>query len=258
MRWDPNLYLKFEAERTQPAIDLAARIEIAEPAHVIDLGCGPGNSTAVLRRRWPNAAIVGLDSDADMLAKAQRSDGDVRWILADAAALDPAEKFDVVYSNAMLQWLPDHAAAVPRLFEAVAVEGALAFQLPHRLDSKLHEHLMDTASDPSWREATAAARKAIVSHDPAFYYDLLCGRASRIDLWTTEYCHVLDGPEAIVTWIRSTRLRPFLAALSSEGDRARFEKLLLDRVAESYRRERDGRVLFPFRRLFCVAYRPAA
>lgn len=253
--WNPCLYLKFGNERTRPAVDLVARIELADPKRVIDLGCGPGNSTAILQARWPAAEITGLDSDAAMLAAAAKTDAGVRWVESDAANWQLSEPYDVVFSNAMLQWLPNHSAIVPSWFRAVAPGGALAVQIPYHLQSALHRHILEVADEPEWREATRDARGAIGAHDAGFYYDLLCQSAARIDLWETEYDHVMDGPEEILTWIRGTGLRPFLSALSSESQRQRFEALLLGRVAESYPWRRDGRVLFPFRRLFFVAYR---
>ena len=256
--WNPNLYLRFHGERTRPAMDLAARVEVSNPRRVIDLGCGPGNSTAVLRSRWPGAEITGLDSDAAMLAEAEKSDASVRWVQGDAATLTPTESFDVVFSNAMLQWLPNHEEVVPRWFRAVAPVGALAVQIPFHYKSAIHRHILAVADEREWRDATMAARSAIGTHDGAFYYDLLCPLAERVDLWETEYCHVLNGPEDILEWMRGTGLRPFLSALASDDQRQRFEAHLLERVTEAYPRRRDGKVLFPFRRLFFVAYRGRA
>lgn len=253
--WNPALYLTFDRERTQPAIDLAARVEIAEPRSVLDLGCGPGNSTAVLKARWPTAALAGLDSDPDMLAAAAKSDPGVRWIHADAASWRPDAAYDVVFSNAMLQWLPDHDEATRRFFGAVAQGGALAVQVPTHARSALHTNILELAKEPQWRGHLGGVHGAIHGRDPAFYYDVLAPLAKRIDLWETEYNHVLAGPEAIVTWIRGTGLRPFLHALPDEESRRRFEGELLDRVSVAYPRRPDGKVLFPFRRLFFVAYR---
>lgn len=253
--WDPKLYMTFGAERTRPAVDLAARVAVAAPRHVVDLGCGPGNSTAVLRARWPAAAVTAIDNDPAMIAVAERTDPAVRWERGDAGAFAPAEPFDVVFSNAVLQWLPDHAALAPRLFAAVAAGGALAVQLPAHLHSPLHRHILEVAARPAWADTLRNVGHGIVAHDAGFYYDVLAPLAARVDLWETEYGHVMDGPDAILTWIRGTGLRPFLAALPDDAARGRFEAELLERVAASYPRRRDGRVLFPFRRLFFVAYR---
>jgi trans-aconitate 2-methyltransferase len=255
MSWAPDLYLRFQDERTRPAAELAARVAVADPRAVIDLGCGPGNSTAVLRARWPAAEVTGLDSDAAMLAAAAASNARVRWVRGDAASWEADGAFDVVYSNAMLQWLPDHAAVVPRLFRAVAPGGALALQIPVRMGSAIDRDVAAAIADPRWRDALVTAARALTDHDPLFYYDLLCARAARLDVWTTEYCHALDGPEAILAWVRGTRLRPFLAALPSDADRQEFEAALLERITLSHPRRGDGRVVFPFRRLFLVAYR---
>jgi trans-aconitate 2-methyltransferase len=252
--WNPHLYLQFGTERTQSAIDLVSRIDVPAARRVIDLGCGPGNSTAVLRRRWPEALIVGLDSDAAMLAAAEKSDSNVRWELGDAATWDPAEPFEVVFSNAMLQWVPNHAEVVPRWFRAVEPGGVLAVQIPNHYRSELHRQILEVADEPEWRDATHGARSAIGTDDAAFYYHVLSPLAERVDLWETEYHHVMNGPEDILNWIRGTGLRPFLNSLADDEQRIRFETLLLERVTHCYPRQVDGKVLFPFRRLFFVAY----
>lgn len=251
--WDPQLYLKFDRERTQPSIDLAARVEIAEPRKVIDLGCGPGNSTAVLQARWPTAEITGLDSDDEMLRAARRDYPQHYWLQQDAATWKSRGEYDVVFSNAMLQWLPNHAQAIENWFAAVAPGGALAVQVPAHLRSAVHNHILEVVSEPMWRERTSDAAHAINSAEAGYFYDILSGLSQRIDLWVTEYCHVLDGPEEIINWMRGTGLRPYLNVLSP-GEQQRFEAELLERVAVSYPRQQDGKVLFPFRRLFFIAY----
>ncbi|MFO0811361.1 MAG: methyltransferase domain-containing protein [Gemmataceae bacterium] len=251
--WDADLYRRFATERTQPAIDLAARIGVENPRRVADLGCGPGNSTAVLRHRWPDADVIGLDSSPEMIAAAQKAEPAGTWQVADIAHWSPPEPFDVVFTNAALQWLPDHRALLPRLVRHVAPGGAFAMQIPVHLESPVHRLMVAIADRPEWRDRTAGARGAIVAEGPAFYYDALQPHARHIDLWVTEYCHVLDGPTAIVEWIRGTGLRPFLEALADDAERKRFETLLLDGVTAAYPRRVGGKVLFPFRRLFAVA-----
>jgi trans-aconitate 2-methyltransferase len=253
--WDARQYLRFADERTRPAGDLLARVDVANPRTVVDLGCGPGNSTALLRRRWPDAEIVGVDRSPDMLAAAARDDAAGRWQQADIADWTPPAPVDVLFSNAALQWVPDHARLVPRLLSFVAPGGALAVQVPAHLDSPVHRAIIAVSDDPTWRDRLPAARAAIRVEPPEVYYDLLQPLAHRIDLWVTEYQHVLDGPEAILDWMRGTGLRPFLQALADDGERARFEEMLLAEIAKGYPRRADGRLLFPFRRLFFVAYR---
>ena len=253
--WDAELYLRFGRERTRAAIDLAARVEAAVPARVVDLGCGPGNSTAVLRARWPTAEVVGVDSSPEMIAAAKASDPAGRWELGDLATWADGRPFDVVYSNAALQWVPGHAAVFPRLFGLVAPGGALAVQVPAHFESPLHRLMEQIADRPGWRGNPSSAKTALTVERPEFYYDVLSPLAARVDLWVTEYWHVMEGPSAIVAWIRGTGLRPFLAALADDAERVEFERQLLRGVEQAYPRQADGRVLFPFRRLFVVAYR---
>jgi trans-aconitate 2-methyltransferase len=253
MGWNPDLYLKFGGERTRAAADLLARVSVASPARVIDLGCGPGNSTALLRARWPTADITGLDNDPAMLAAARASDPGVRWVQDGASLWTSDGDYDVVFSNALLQWLGPHTHVLDWWFAAVAPGGALAVQLPvAHPRSPLHRIVQEVAALPEWAAKLAGCDTA-VCHEPGFYYDVLCEQAARIDLWESEYSHVMDGPDAIVTWLRATRLRPFLAALPDDETRGRFEAALLERLAAAYPRRADGRVLFPFPRLFFVA-----
>jgi len=255
MIWDPKLYLKFGAERTRPAIDLVARIEAEAPDPIIDLGCGPGNSTAILRARWPQARIIGLDNDSAMLATARGSDPSADWQLGDAGHWTAEPLFDVVFSNAALHWLPDHAAVLARWFGALAPGGTLAVQLPSHRHSLLHQAINELAGEPAWRGRMQQARQALTSHSADFYYDVLSKLTSRIDLWETAYGHIMENPEAILAWVRSTGLRPFLQALPEDAERHRFESALLERVAAVYPRRQDGRILFPFHRLFFIACR---
>jgi trans-aconitate 2-methyltransferase len=254
-QWDAEVYLQFANERTQPSIDLIQRIQLGDPRRIIDLGCGPGNSTEALRRRWPNAAITGLDNSPDMIAKAQASYPQGTWIAADARSWRADEPFDLVFSNALLHWIPDHANLCPHLLDQVAPGGALAAQLPAHYDSPLHREILAVSKDPAWDQGMDEARTAITREPPALYYDALEAVASRLDLWETTYYHVVAGPEAVLEWFRGTGLRPFLEALASDAERAQFERMLLERYTASYPRRPSGKVLFPFRRLFFIAYR---
>ena len=254
-KWNAQLYLRFADERTQPAVDLTARIDVPHPKRIIDLGCGPGNSTAIQRSRWPWAEITGLDDSPEMIEAASESYPDGQWVLADAAAWRAEVPYDIVFSNAALQWLPDHARLFPHLFDQVAPGGALAVQMPAHHSSPVHRVILETAEDPAWRHLLEGARKAMTKESPGFYYELLQPLASRLVIWETEYYHFLDGPQAIVEWFRATGLRPYLSALESEEQRLQFEEKLVEGYARAYPRQKDGRVLFPFRRLFLIAYR---
>ena len=253
--WDPQLYLTFGGERTQPAIDLVARVELGQPRRIIDLGCGPGNSTALLRGRWPEAEVTGLDSSREMLAAAGENHPGWRWVEGDIGTWEADSSYDLVFSNAALQWVPRHAEVFPRLLASVAAGGALAVQMPAHFQSPVHQLILDTAAAPEWRHLTRAAAEAIAIGRPSFYYDLLAPRCARIEIWETEYNHVLAGPGAIIDWMSGTGLRPFLEALETEEQRTAFRQRLLAGLSAAYPRQRDGRILFPFRRLFLVAYR---
>lgn len=253
--WDADLYLRFANERTQPAIDLLARVALDAPARVIDLGCGPGNSTALLRGRWPGAAVTGLDSSPQMIAAARKDQPDGDWVLDDITTWTPDPPYDLVFSNATLQWLPDHATLYPHIFAGVAPGGALATQIPVFHAMPVQRALLDVAAEPAWWDRLEPATRSLVAESPGFYYDALRPLASRLDLWETEYNHVLADANAIVEWISATRLRPYLEALADDAERREFLTRLRAAVAEIYRPQHDGKVLFPFRRLFLVAYR---
>jgi trans-aconitate 2-methyltransferase len=252
--WDPTEYLRFGDERTRPAVDLAARVGVDEPASIIDLGCGPGNSAQVLRRRWPSARVRGLDSSSEMIDSARRSYPEQEWMLGGIEDWTADVPYDVVFSNAALQWLPDHVALTRRLFAQVAEGGALAFQIPSRDYSQVRKLIHEISRDEAWASRTAEAGAAHTMEAPGTYYDALAPRARAVDIWETQYFHVMDSPWAIVEWISSTGLRPFLDALDSDDERRRFTGLLADRVAAEYESKADGRVLFPFRRTFVIAY----
>jgi trans-aconitate 2-methyltransferase len=253
--WDAQTYLRFGDERTQPSRDLAARVALDAPQRIIDLGCGPGNSTAVLRARWPAAALTGLDSSEAMLAQARADYPEGEWVLGDVATWRAEKPYDLVFANAVLHWLPDHATLYPQLLAQVAPGGALAVQIPTNYDSPIHHAIFAVAADVAWAARTARARAALTRETAGFYYDLLRPQATRIDLWETTYYHLLDDALAIVDWTRGTGLRPFLQALADDAERRHFEELVRARIVPAYPPQADGRVLFPFRRLFLVAYR---
>jgi trans-aconitate 2-methyltransferase len=254
--WNSEHYLKFGDERTRPAADLAARIKLAAPCSIADLGCGPGNSTQVLRTRWPSSQVVGIDNSPDMISAARVSFPDQEWLLCDVSVWTPATPVDLVFSNAALQWLPDHAVLMPRLFSCVARGGAFAFQIPSGTFATVRTLIHEISRKAIWDgERMQAARNALTMESPAFYYDVLAGAAAEVDIWETEYHHVMDSPASIVDWISSTGLRPFLAAAKDAAERDAFLSELHRRVENAYETRSDGKVLFPFRRTFVIAYR---
>jgi trans-aconitate 2-methyltransferase len=256
--WDADQYLRFNDERTRPCRELAARIAVAEPERVIDLGCGPGNSTAVLAERWATAELTGLDSSPEMIAAARRGEPGKVWRVGDIAgwAEEKGERYDVVFSNAALQWVDDHRAIMPKLLSRVAPGGALAFQMPGNYDAPAHRIMRELAESAAWRDHfPAGGVREWHVHDLATYYDILSPSAGAVDLWETEYLHILGDAGAIVEWYKGTGLRPFLDALGNEKMRGDFLGEYLERIRSAYPVRGNGRVIFPFRRLFVIAYR---
>ena len=252
--WDPNQYVKFLDERTQPSRDLCARIPLAAPARVLDVGCGPGNSTRVLRERWPGAKVAGLDNSREMVDRARADCPEGDWILADAASFEPAGDWEVVVSNAALQWLPDHDRLLPRLLGWVAPGGCLAVQMPARGASPFRSSIQAVAQRPRWREALAGATESLTFLGARAYYDLLAPVAARLEMWETIYYHVLDSHQGLVDWYAGTGMRPCLDRLPDPADRAEFQAEVLDGCIEEYPAAADGKVLMPFRRLFFLAW----
>jgi trans-aconitate 2-methyltransferase len=253
--WNPSQYLKFDDERTRPCRDLVARIQLKNPRRIIDLGCGPGNSTQVLAERWPDAQITGLDSSEQMIRNATEKYPHQNWALGDIPQWSAREPFDLVFSNAAYNWVPDHARVMPHLLQQVAPGGVFAFQVPANINAPAHELMRSTASSDKWRSHFPEKIREWYAHDLAFYYETLVDDSSHLDLWTTEYQHILNGPEAIVEWYKGTGLRPFLDHLADENARRSFLADYLKEIEKAFPRRKDGRVLFPFQRLFVIATR---
>ena len=253
--WNTELYLRFRKERTQPAIDLAARIELESPRRIVDIGCGPGTSTRVLWERWPAAEVIGLDNSLDMIARARTEYPDRAWILGDPNDLDARPGFDLVYSNAAIQWIPHHERLIPHLQSLVTGAGALAVQIPLYEGMPVRRAISDIAASERWRERMAGVGSQMTFHTIDFYYDILSSRAARLSMWETAYIHEMPSHESIVEMISSTGLRPYLERLHSDEETGGFLADVLSAIRDAYREQRNGTVLFPFRRLFFVAYR---
>lgn len=253
--WNPALYLRFAQERTRPAGDLLARVEHPGPAHVVDLGCGPGNSTELLVQRFPRAQVLGVDHSAAMLAQARQRLPQLVFDQADIADWAPSRAPDLIYANAALQWVGAHQQLIPRLFAALAPGGVLAVQMPDNFNEPSHRLMREVAALPQFAphvDATVAAGRAILGIDD--YYDLLAPGAAQVDVWRTIYQHPMTDAQAIVQWLRSTGLKPFVDPLP-EALQAAFLEEYERRVALAYRPRADGLRLLAFPRLFLVAKR---
>lgn len=253
--WNATQYLKFESERTRPCDDLASRIPLQSPRRIVDLGCGPGNSTAVLATRFPQAHLTGLDTSADMIEKARKRLPNVQFALADLNSYTPSEPVDLFFSNAVLHWLPsvDRANVITRLIGSQASGAVFAFQVPDNLSEPSHAAMRQTAVNGPWAktlESLQGGRDPFQS--PQEIYDLVKPLCSKIDLWHTTYYHVLDSHEAIVEWLKGTGLKPFIDPLSLE-ERESFLNAYLKRLKEAYPVSNDGKVILRFPRVFMVA-----
>lgn len=254
--WSPETYLKFGDQRTRPSQDLVARVQLEDPKRIIDLGCGPGNSTAVCAARWPGAAITGLDSSPAMIEKARAADPGGTWVQADIGewAESNTEPFDIVFSNAALHWLPNHGALFPQLLSHARPGGALAIQMP--AGGAPNRVMAGLAASNAWRHWFPDGRaNAWFSHDLNFYYDTLAPHASRVELWATDYGHVMPRVSGIVEWYKSTGLRPYLDPIRDEAERQRFLDEFQRGIEPHYPPLATGEVLFVARRIFVIAYR---
>lgn len=254
MAWDPDQYLRYAEPRLRPALDLLARIDSTGISTICDLGCGTGNVTRWLARRWPDADITGIDSSAQMLAHARRDQPDLRWEQADIARWHAPNRFDLIFSNAALHWLPEHAALFPRLISSLRPGGVLAVQMPNNFSAPSHTAIAETVLNGPWREALRPFVQAAPVAAPAEYFTMLSPYADVIDIWQTEYLHVLEGGDPVKEWTKGTWLKRFLDALPAE-EAAAFEADYARRVGTAYPMQADGRTLFPFRRVFVVAVR---
>ena len=253
MTWNPEQYLKFGQPRLRPALDLLTRVPLDAPRSICDLGCGAGNVTRLLAQRWPAAALTGVDDSPEMLAVAARALPSARWVREDIAGWTPAEPCDLIFSNAALQWLPTHETLFPRLLAQLAPGGVLAVQMPRNFASPSHTAVAETIAASPWRAVLQPLVRAQPVATPAAYLDWLAPSAASVDIWETEYLHVLTGADPVKEWTKGTYLRPFLDALPDDAARAAFEAAYAARVAVAYPARTDGTTLFPFRRLFIVA-----
>lgn len=256
--WNPDLYLRYAAYRARPAEDLMPRLNITVPGDIYDLGCGPGTLTVKLKERWSDRRVIGVDASPEMLAKAREKFPDtIQWREEDIARWTATAPAAMVFTNAALHWLSDHETLLPRIMGQIAPGGLFAMQVPVSGPQPYHKCIEKVAASPKWRERF----KRVYPHpDPLpvrVNYDLLSPLASEIDVWETDYHHVLEGEHPVTEWISSTGLVPFLSALPE----AEHPAFLADYSActdAAYPRQKDGTVLFTMHRLFIVARRKAA
>jgi trans-aconitate 2-methyltransferase len=255
MTWDVEEYEAFPEERARPFFDLVARVRTAAVGRVLDLGCGTGALTVHLADRWPGAEVLGVDSSPEMLAAAApRAREGLRFVAGDLGTYPPPAACDVIVSNAALHWVDDHAPLLDRLVQALAPGGSLAVQMPANFDAASHMLLAEVAADGPWADKLDGALANSV-HPLTFYAEHLLAQGLTVDAWETVYLHLLPGDDAVLSWVRGAALRPVLALLS-EDEVAGFIAAYQARLRAAYPRSQHG-TLFPFRRIFFVARRPA-
>lgn len=250
--WDPAQYLRFSGERLRPALDLLAQVPLDVPEHVVDLGCGAGNVTAILQQRFPEADVLGVDSSAPMLERARAAAPACRFEQGDFFLWQPTDKLDLIYSNAALQWVDRHPTLFPRLLSFLAPGGVLAVQMPNMHDTPLRQIPYQLAVQEPWSAYLSDVTSApgILSiHD---YWDLLRPHVAALNIWRSTYVHELAGEDAVTEWAAGSGLRPFLDRLP-EDRRPAFRQAYSAAARPHYPPRADGTTLLPFDRLFIVA-----
>lgn len=247
--WNPKKYLQFKQQRTQPAIDLANRVRECNPKTVADIGCGPGNSTAILKSVFPHAEICGIDNSAAMLTKARAAHSEISFLLGSADNL--TGHYDLLFSNACLQWLPAHETLIPKLMSNLNENGTLAVQMPKSQQEPLFQIIRAVAAESEWDFSRVHFEQNDVLSSEA-YYAILSSCASRFEMWETAYYHIMPSHLSLIEWVRSTRLRPYLDVLNPE-EQTEFENRILRKVKEAYPLTEQNEVIFKFNRFFFVA-----
>ena len=258
--WNAKTYSQFLNLRTRPARDLLSVIpDSFQPKTVYDLGCGPGNSTILLKNRWPNAKIVGLDSSLDMLKEAKASYPDINFIKGDIAHFSPTEKIDCLFANASLQWLDQHEILIPKLLQLMNPRGAFGIQMPNNFHSPSHQVTIRLLQgEVTWQSFLKNLRYGILTepfYKLPWYYDLLTkSGVNSLQFWETEYFQEMSDYQEIFDWVKGTGLRPVLSAMDAENQ-AKFTSAYVKAIAKEYPLQANNKILLPFRRIFMVGYK---
>lgn len=250
--WSSEQYLKFKSQRTQPAVDLAKRIAADQPKNILDIGCGPGNSTAVLKERFPGADILGVDNSENMIDKAKASYPDLDFRICDVTCeLDKLDTYDVIFSNACLQWIPNHREFIPAVFGKLNEKGVLAVQIPMNGEEPLFKIMSKVIAESRWNfsDMNIETNETLL---PEEYFDILSSCTESFDIWETVYYHRMPSIEAMVEWVKGTRLRPYINALDKSNAKL-LENEIAERAAEIYGKHKNGEIIFKFRRFFFTA-----
>ena len=252
--WNTKRYLQFDQARLQPALDLISRISLDDPKHIVDLGCGPGHVTNIVSEWWPEAKLQGVDNSPDMLAKAQETYPHIDFQHQDLNQWAPDVSYNLIFSNAALHWLDDHEQLFPSLINALDTDSIAAIQMPRNWQAPSHALINETIYEGPWRDQLEPLIKPAPSKEPSFYYDILQPSTSELYIWETEYIQVLDGENPVAEFVKGSWLQRYLQVLE-DPDKTSFENLYREKILKAYPKQKDGKTLFPFRRLFIVAVR---
>lgn len=253
--WNAEQYLKFKKDRTKPSIDLASKIDITNPESIIDIGCGPANSTAVLKIKYPNAYVLGVDSSENMINTAEKSYPEIDFMTFDASKdFDKFDKkFDLVFSNACIQWVPDHHKLIPNMMSILKERGMLAVQIPVTVEQDMHKVIKAVTSKDYWKDKLSNARTFYTLKDYE-YFDILSDCSSDFEIWKTVYYHKLPSHQSILEWYRSTGLKPYFDRLN-DNDKILFEQDILEEITKQFPIQKNGEIIFKFPRLFFTAHK---
>ena len=250
-KWNPIQYEKFLKDRTQPAIDLVNRLEEYAPNSILDLGCGPGNSTKVLKDKFPSAKITGADNSDEMLEKARGLYPDTEFISLDANGdlYKINEKFDIVFSNACIQWLPNHKELLPKMMTLLKPNGILAIQIPMQREHPVHIIINELENTAKWSDKITPRQYNNLTTEE--YFDVLSDISNDFEIWETTYCHRMPSYESIIEWYKGTGLHPYLEQLD-KSDAADFVNDVFVKLKQRYKMQKNGEILFRFPRLFFI------
>jgi trans-aconitate 2-methyltransferase len=253
--WNAQKYLQFKNERAQPAIDLVEKINLDNPKNIIDIGCGPGNSTQILKNKWADSTIIGLDSSENMIKKAKKDYPDQIWIHDQAENISQDTKYSLVFSNASLQWMENHEILIPKLWKIVDNGGVFAAQIPKFETMPINAAIHNVLERREFNKCRKDDYWANQMHELDYYYELLSIYTEEIILLETLYYLILPSLQGIIDFLHTTALKPYLDKLDTDNDKQEFEKDVLQECKKYCKEQSNGKVLFPFERMFIIAYK---
>lgn len=254
--WNPDLYLKFKEGRNKPIFDLISHIPLTQPGRIIDIGCGPGNSTIALKNKFPDADITGIDNSSNMIEAAKKAHPEIAFKIIDINNdLCSLGKFDIVFSNAVLQWLGNHDILILRLFDLLNTNGVLAVQIPYNFGTPVHGALCELVESEKWSRYFDIKRPQNY-RSVGYYYDIISSFCDRFDIWTTKHVHILNTHLDIIEWYKSTGFKVYLEQLKDEALINDFLSDILTAIEKIYKPQENNKILFEFERLFFTVHKP--